>query len=168
MVAWCLCIAAFVPAAAKSWMERLKRYNTGMPVKTTSISLSTQGNADIRDITDQVAKGILQSGLKDGTATIFCPSSTSALTTIEYESGAVGDLRRLFDEIVPSSREYAHNERWHDGNGHSHVRAALLGPSLTIPFVDGQLTLGTWQQIIYLDFDNRPRQRKLILQLIGE
>lgn len=139
-----------------------------MPVKTTYITLSTQGNADIRDITDQVARNVLQSGLKDGTATIFCPSSTSALTTIEFESGAVSDLRRLFDEIVPSEREYAHNARWHDGNGHSHVRAALLGPSLTIPFVDGGLTLGTWQQIIYVDFDNRPRQRRLVLQLVGE
>jgi secondary thiamine-phosphate synthase enzyme len=139
-----------------------------MTVKTVFISLSTRGNADIRDITDQVTKHILQSGLKDGTATIFCPSSTSALTTIEYESGALSDLRRLFDEIIPSQREYAHNERWRDGNGHSHVRAALLGPSLTVPFVDGQLTLGTWQQIIYVDFDNRPRQRKLVVQLMGE
>jgi secondary thiamine-phosphate synthase enzyme len=139
-----------------------------MAVKTLSISLSTQGNADIRDITDPVARHVLQSGLTNGTVTIFCPSSTSALTTIEYESGAISDLGRLFDEIVPQDQEYAHNERWHDGNGHSHVRAALLGPSLTIPFVDGQLTLGTWQQIIYLDFDNRPRQRRLVLQLIGE
>ena len=139
-----------------------------MTVKTTSISLNTQGNADVRDITDQVARSVLQSGLINGTVTIFCPSSTSALTTIEYENGAVSDLRRLFDEIVPQERVYAHNERWHDGNGHSHVRAALLGPSLTIPFVDAQLTLGTWQQIIYVDFDNRPRQRQLIVQLIGE
>lgn len=139
-----------------------------MPVKTNSISLRTQGNADIHDITDQVARAVSQSGLTSGTATIFCPSSTSGLTTIEYESGALSDLRRLFDEIVPMNREYAHNERWHDGNGHSHVRAALLGSSLTIPFVDGQLTLGTWQQVIYVDFDNRPRQRKLVLQLIGE
>lgn len=139
-----------------------------MTVKTLSISLSTQGNADIRDITDQIAKNILQSGLKNGVVTVFCPSSTSALTTIEYEGGALNDLRRLFEEIIPTNREYAHNERWHDGNGHSHVRAALLGPSLTIPFVDGQLTLGTWQQVIYVDFDNRPRQRKLIVQLIGE
>jgi secondary thiamine-phosphate synthase enzyme len=139
-----------------------------MTVKTTSISLSTQGNADIRDLTDQLARAISNSGLTSGTATVFCPSSTSALTTIEFESGALSDLRSLFDEIVPSNREYAHNERWHDGNGHSHVRAALLGPSLTIPFVDGQLTLGTWQQVIYVDFDNRPRQRKLVLQLIGE
>lgn len=139
-----------------------------MPIKTTSISLKTQGNADVHDITEQIASAVSDSGLVSGTVTIFCPSSTSALTTIEYESGAVSDLRRLFDEIVPSHREYAHNERWHDGNGHSHVRAALLGPSLTIPFVDGQLTLGTWQQVIYIDFDNRPRQRKLIVQLIGE
>ena len=139
-----------------------------MPVKNFTLSLSTHGDADIRDITDQVANVVSKSGLAAGTATIFCPSSTSALTTIEYESGALSDLRRLFDEIVPRDREYAHNARWHDGNGHSHVRAALLGPSLTIPFVDGELTLGTWQQIIYLDFDNRPRQRKLVVQLIGE
>jgi secondary thiamine-phosphate synthase enzyme len=139
-----------------------------MTVRSLSISLNTQGNADIRDITDQVARTILQSGLKDGTVTIFCPSSTSALTTIEYESGALGDLRRLFDEVAPPDREYTHNQRWHDGNGHSHVRAALLGASLTVPFVDGQLTLGTWQQIIYVDFDNRPRQRKLVVQIIGE
>jgi len=139
-----------------------------MTVKTTSISLSTNGNADIQDITDQIADAISKNGLTAGIATVFCPSSTSALTTIEYESGALRDLRRLFDEIIPVDREYAHNERWHDGNGHSHVRAALLGPSMTIPFVDGQLTLGPWQQVIYVDFDNRPRQRKLVVQLIGE
>ena len=141
---------------------------TMMTVKTTSISLSTQGNADIRDITDQLASAVSKSGLTSGVGTVFCPSSTSALTTIEFEGGALSDLRRFFDEIISSNREYAHNERWHDGNGHSHVRAALLGPSLTIPFVDGQLTLGTWQQVIYVDFDNRPRQRELIVQLIGE
>ena len=139
-----------------------------MTVKTTSISISTRGNADIQDITNQIANAVHKSELKDGTVTVFCPSSTSGLTTIEYESGALSDLRRLFDEIVPVTREYAHDARWHDGNGHSHVRAALLGPSLTIPFVDGQLTLGTWQQVIYVDFDNRPRQRKLVVQLIGE
>jgi secondary thiamine-phosphate synthase enzyme len=139
-----------------------------MTVKTISISLSTRGNADIHDITDQIANAVSKSGLKDGTVTVFCPSSTSALTTIEYESGALSDLRRLFDEIVPQNREYAHNARWHDGNGHSHIRAALLGPSITIPFVNGGLTLGTWQQVIYVDFDNRPRNRELILQVIGE
>jgi len=139
-----------------------------MAVKTTSISLRTQGNADIHDITNQLASALSKSGLTAGLATVFCASSTSALTTIEYESGALSDLRRLFDEIVPADREYAHNERWHDGNGHSHARAALLGPSITIPFVEGQLTLGTWQQVIYVDFDVRPRQRELIVQLIGE
>lgn len=139
-----------------------------MTVKNFSLSLTTRGNADIHDITDQLAHLIAKSGLASGTATIFCPSSTSALTTIEYESGALSDLRRLLDEIVPSNREYAHNARWQDGNGHSHVRAALLGPSLTVPFIESQLTLGTWQQIIYLDFDNRPRQRKLVVQLVGE
>jgi secondary thiamine-phosphate synthase enzyme len=139
-----------------------------MTVKTSSLSLNTRGNADIHDITDQIASAVSESDLKTGTITIFCPSSTSGVTTIEYESGALSDLRRLFDEIIPQNREYAHNARWHDGNGHSHVRAALLGPSLTIPFVEGQLTLGTWQQVIYMDFDNKPRRRDLILQLIGE
>ena len=144
------------------------QWQNSMPIKSFSIQLSTRGNADIHDITDQVASHISQSGLKNGTVTIFCPSSTSALTTIEYESGALSDLKRLFDEIIPPNREYAHNARWHDGNGHSHVRAALLGPSLTIPFVNGALTLGTWQQVIYVDFDNRRRSRELTLQLIGE
>jgi secondary thiamine-phosphate synthase enzyme len=139
-----------------------------MPVKTFSITLSTRGNADIHDITDQIARHVTQSGFKDGVVTVFCPSSTSALTTIEYESGAVSDLQRLFDEIISQNREYAHNERWHDGNGHSHVRAALLGPSLTIPIVNRQLTLGTWQQVIYVDFDVRPRQRQLVVQILGE
>ena len=139
-----------------------------MIVRTGSISLSTHGDADVHDITDAIANVVSQCGLKAGTVTIFCPSSTSALTTIEYESGAVSDLKRLFDEIIPQNREYAHNARWHDGNGHSHTRAALLGPSLTIPFIKGQLTLGTWQQVIYVDFDNKPRRRELVLQMIGE
>jgi secondary thiamine-phosphate synthase enzyme len=139
-----------------------------MTVKSLTIHLSTRGATDIHDITEQVASQVAQSGLKDVTVTIFCPSSTSAITTIEYESGALSDLKRLFDEIIPPNREYAHNARWGDGNGHSHVRASLLGPSLTIPYVNGQLTLGTWQQIIYVDFDNRPRRRELVLQVIGE
>jgi secondary thiamine-phosphate synthase enzyme len=139
-----------------------------MAVKTSSFSLNTRGNTDIHDITDQIASAVSKSGLKAGTVTIFCPSSTSALTTIEYESGAISDLKRLFEEIIPQNREYAHNARWHDGNGHSHIRASLLGPSLTIPFVNGQLTLGTWQQVIYVDFDNKPRRRELVIQLIGE
>ena len=139
-----------------------------MAVKTFSLSLNPRGDADIHDITDAIAQQVSQSGLKNGTVTVFCPSATSGLTTIEFESGALSDLRRLFDEIAPQNREYAHNTRWHDGNGHSHIRAALLGPSLTIPFVNGGLTLGTWQQVIYVDFDNRPRRRELVLQVIGD
>ncbi len=139
-----------------------------MAVKTETIKLDTKGHADILDITDRVAALVNGSNLKDGIATIFCPSSTSALTTIEYESGALNDLKRLFDEIIDPKRHYDHNARWGDGNGHSHVRAALLKASLTVPFVNGRLTLGTWQQIIYVDFDNRPRRRELILQMIGE
>lgn len=139
-----------------------------MSVTTGSISMNTRGNAEVHDITDAIANVLSKSGLKAGIATVFCPSSTSALTTIEYESGAVSDLKRLFDEIIPQNREYAHNARWHDGNGHSHIRASLLGPSLTIPFVEGQLTLGTWQQVIYVDFDNKPRRRELVVQMIGE
>jgi secondary thiamine-phosphate synthase enzyme len=139
-----------------------------MAVKTTNIHLSTRGNADIHNVTEQVERAVSESGLKNGSVTIFIPSSTSGLTTIEYESGVLNDLRRMFEEIVPSNREYAHNARWGDGNGHSHVRAALLGASLTVPFINGRLTLGTWQQIIFIDFDNRPRQRELVLQTIGE
>jgi secondary thiamine-phosphate synthase enzyme len=122
----------------------------------------------VQDITSQISQVIIASEVKNGTVTIFCPSATSALTTIEYESGCVRDLQRLFDEIIPQNREYAHNARWGDGNGHSHVRAALLGPSLTIPFVETRLTLGTWQQVIYVDFDVRSRHRELVIQIIGE
>ncbi len=139
-----------------------------MTIETRSIALQTKGNADIVDITRQAAAAVADTGLKNGTVTIFCPSATSALTTIEYESGCISDLGRLFDEIVDPARHYAHNARWGDGNGHSHVRAALLGPSLTVPFVNGRLTLGTWQQIIYVDFDNRSRRRELVAQVMGE
>ena len=139
-----------------------------MTVETKTISLSTHGNADMLDITAMVAERVRESALEAGIVTIFCPSSTSGLTTIEYESGCLSDLRRLFDEIIPRESDYAHNARWGDGNGHSHVRAALLKASLTVPFVKGRLTLGTWQQIIFVDFDNRARQRELVVQVIGE
>lgn len=137
-------------------------------VVTESLELQTRGDADMHDITSAVALKVRESGVASGIVTVFCPGSTSALTTIEYESGALSDLERLFDEIVPQERDYAHNRRWGDGNGHSHVRSALLGPSLTVPFSDGQLLLGTWQQITYIDFDNRPRSRRLVVQIIGE
>ncbi|MGD2215327.1 MAG: secondary thiamine-phosphate synthase enzyme YjbQ [Gemmatimonadales bacterium] len=137
-------------------------------VVTESIDLETRGHADMLDITGEVAAKVSDSGVRSGIVTVFCPGSTSAITTIEYESGALSDLERLFDEIVPPDREYAHNLRWGDGNGHSHVRAALLGPSLSVPVVDGELQLGTWQQITYCDFDNRSRSRRLIVQIVGE
>lgn len=137
-------------------------------VVTERIRFSTQGNGEVVDITQGVADKVADSELSDGTVTIFSPSATSSLTTIEYESGAVADLQTLFDRLVPQDIEYRHNLRWGDGNGHSHARAALFGPSLTVPFVNKRLTLGTWQQIVFLDFDVRPHDRELILQLIGE
>ncbi|MBN1146237.1 MAG: YjbQ family protein [Anaerolineales bacterium] len=139
-----------------------------MTVKTLSIQLSTRGNADMLDISDQVRQKVSESGLSDGIVTIFCPSSTSGLTTIEYESGCLSDLKRLFDQLAPPEQHYAHNARWGDGNGHSHLRAALLKSFFTVPFVNGRLTLGAWQQIIYVDFDNRPRRRDLVVQVMGE
>jgi secondary thiamine-phosphate synthase enzyme len=139
-----------------------------MSVLSLSLELQTTGNGDIHDLTPTVQQAVQQSELKDGAVTIFCPSATSGLTTLEYESGCIQDLQRLFDEIISPNREYAHNARWGDGNGHSHIRAALLGPSLTIPFIDQKLTLGTWQQIIFVDFDTRSRRRNLVIQLIGE
>jgi secondary thiamine-phosphate synthase enzyme len=137
-------------------------------VVTRRIGLKTKGNCHILDITRQVAQEVASSGLKDGTATVFVPGSTGGVTTVEYESGLLSDLQKLFDRVVPSDIHYQHNLRWGDGNGHAHVRASLLGPSLTVPFVDQRLTLGTWQQIIFVDFDNRPRSRELVLQLMGE
>ncbi len=132
------------------------------------IQFHTQGSGHILDITDGVSRKLRDSGLDNGTITLFTPSSTSALTTTEYESGAISDLQQLFDRIIPPDLEYHHNLRWGDNNGHSHARHALLGPSLTIPFVEGRLTLGTWQQIVFVDFDNRARSRTVIVQIMGE
>ncbi len=137
-------------------------------VYTGTIRLSTKGHSDMHDITPQVMDIVRESGLRDGIVTVFCPSSTSGVTTIEFESGALADLKRLFDEIAPEDREYRHNLRWGDGNGYAHVRAALLGPSLTVPLREGRLLLGTWQQITFIDFDNRPRRREIIVQVVGE
>lgn len=139
-----------------------------MVVRTETISFDTQGHGDVRDITPAVSDVIRRQRFTAGTVTVFTPSSTSALTTIEFESGCIEDLQRYFDEVANPKRDYAHNARWGDGNGHSHLRAALLGPSLTIPIVNGHMTLGTWQQIVFVDFDNRPRQRELIVQMVGE
>ena len=137
-------------------------------VVTKRIGLKTKGDCHIIDITRQVAQEVAGSGLKDGTVTVFVTGSTGGVTTVEYESGLISDLRDLFDRLAPSNISYQHNLRWGDGNGHAHVRASLVGPSLTVPFVDQKLTLGTWQQIVFVDFDNRPRSRELVLQLMGE
>jgi secondary thiamine-phosphate synthase enzyme len=137
-------------------------------VVTRKIGLKTEGNCHIIDITRKVAQEVADSGLKDGTVAVFVTGSTGGVTTVEYESGLLSDLRDFFDRVAPSDMHYQHNLRWGDGNGHAHVRASLLGASLTVPFVDQKLTLGTWQQIVFIDFDNRPRSRELVLQLMGE
>lgn len=139
-----------------------------MQLRLNHIFLTTQGNTDILDITQKITECIHSSTLMNGLVTIFSPSSTSGITTIEYEPGVLDDLKKIFNEIVPKDYIYQHNEAWHDGNGHSHIRAALLKASVTIPLVDGRLTLGTWQQIVFIDFDTRPRKREIIVQIIGE
>jgi len=136
-------------------------------VVTGAIEFSSRGDADVVRITDDVAEALAQSGLRDGTVTVFAPGATGAVTTIEYEPGVVHDLQQVLDEIVPPGRRWLHNVNNGDGNGHSHVRAGLLGPSLTVPFVDGRMTLGTWQEIVFCDLDTRPRSRKLVVQVMG-
>lgn len=139
-----------------------------MAVVNKRIKLKTKGDTDIIDITDIVAEEVKGSGLDSGTVTAFVPGSTAGLTTIEYEPGLVKDVKRLFEELASRKGAYEHNLRWQDGNGYSHVRASLLGPSLTVPFLNKTLELGTWQQIVFIDFDNRARSREIILQIIGE
>ena len=138
-----------------------------MRVVTGSIEFSSAGDADVVRLTDEVREALRQSGLQDGAVTVFAPGATGAVTTIEYEPGVVQDLQQVLDEIVPPGRAWRHNINNGDGNGHSHVRAGILGPSLTIPFVDGKMTLGRWQEIVFCDFDARPRDRSLIVQVMG-
>jgi secondary thiamine-phosphate synthase enzyme len=137
-------------------------------VVTDRRDVSTRGQNDAHDITASVAQAVAASGLRAGVATIFVVGSTAGVTTIEFEPGAVADLNRMFEEIAPRRGEYRHHLRWGDDNGSSHVRAAMLGPSLAVPFVDGALTLGTWQQIMLLEFDTRPRRREYVIQIVGE
>ena len=132
------------------------------------IAVKTRGNDDTLDITPGVERAIAEANLASGVVTLFVVGSTAALTTVEYEDGAVHDLGRAIERLAPRGMDYEHHLRWGDGNGHSHVRAALVGPSLSVPFVGGRLTLGTWQQIILIDFDTRPRQREVVAQIIGE
>lgn len=139
-----------------------------MKIHRDQIELQTSPDTDIHDLTSQVERVLADSGVRDGQVLVFTPGSTAAITTIELESGAVNDFKRLMEQLAPSGGEYEHNLRWGDGNGYSHVRAALAGPSLTVPVVDGELVHGTWQQIILCDFDNRPRQRRVLIQVMGE
>ena len=139
-----------------------------MTVVTKDITFQTKGNYDIIDITSQVAKKVEESRVSNGTVTLFISGSTAGVTTIEYEPMLLSDFKQMWDSVIPQNIPYEHNKTWGDGNGHSHVRASLLGASLTIPFVNKRLTLGTWQQIVFIDFDNRSRSRKMVLQIMGE
>jgi len=137
-------------------------------IVTEYVEFQTRGNADMIDITADVKDAVQKSGLDAGVVVIFAPGATGALTTIEYEPGLVEDMKWALERVAPKDRDYAHNLRWGDGNGHSHIRASILGPSLTVPFIEGKMTLGTWQQIVFLDLDNRPRSRKIVVQIMGE
>lgn len=137
-------------------------------IKLYYIEIETRGRNEMVDITDNVRGIVQRSEIADGHALIFVPGATGALSTIEYEPGLIKDLPELMEHIIPEKQYYHHNETWHDGNGHSHLRATLIGPSLTVPFENQRLILGTWQQIIFLEFDNKPHHRKIAVQLMGD
>jgi len=138
-----------------------------LKVISKTIQLSSKGQDDVIDITKQVSNVVKDSNIENGTVTIFVAGSTAAVTTIEYEPGLLNDFPEMLSRIIPKNIEYEHDNTWHDGNGHSHVRASLVGPSLTVPIINGKLTLGTWQQIVLLEMDTRPRNRNLILQIMS-
>lgn len=139
-----------------------------MIIINDQIFVETTSGTDILDVTPEVVQRVPDTSVGSGSLILFIPGSTAALTTIEFESGAIADLKSAIERMAPDDIYYAHNERWGDGNGYAHVRAAIFGPSLHIPIVDGALTLGTWQQIVLLDFDNRPRSRRIMVQVQGE
>ena len=139
-----------------------------MNVVSKTIKVSSKGEDDIIDITEALSNVVKESKIENGTVTVFLSGSTAALTTIEYEPGLIHDFPEMLSRIVPKNIEYNHDNTWHDGNGHSHVRASLIGPSLIVPIVQGKLTLGTWQQIVLVEMDTRPRNRNVIVQIIGE
>ena len=139
-----------------------------MAVVTRTLSFQTRGNDDIIDITTQVQDVLASSSLTSGIVTVFVPGSTASVTTIEYEPGLIKDFPRAMEKLAPKGDHYDHDARWGDGNGHAHVRASTLGPGLVLPFENGRLLVGTWQQVVFVDFDNRPRARKLIVQVMGE
>lgn len=138
-----------------------------MMIRTAELQFETSGHNDVRDITPDVAAAVTRTGLAEGQALAFVPGSTAAITTVEFEPGLVRDLKEFFQQILPEQKPYHHHETWGDDNGSSHVRAALVGPSVLIPFVDGRLLLGTWQQIVLVDFDTRPRRRRVVVQVTG-
>jgi secondary thiamine-phosphate synthase enzyme len=137
-------------------------------IRTIQFALQTRGHCDVKDVTSTVSEALTSSGLQEGQATVFVAGSTAGVTTVEFEPGLVKDLNEFFQKIIPEGRDYHHHDTWGDDNGSSHVRAALLKPSLTIPFVKGKLLLGTWQQVVVIDFDTRPRNRDVIVQLVGD
>jgi len=139
-----------------------------MEIETYSISISTKGNCDIVDITDNVSDLIVNNNFTEGNVLVFVGGSTAGITTIEYEPGLLKDYPKLFERIAPANINYEHDNTWHDGNGHSHIRAAIQGASLTVPFLKGRMLLGTWQQIIFVDFDNRSRRRNITVQITGK
>lgn len=138
-----------------------------MYLSKTTLERSTTAGTDIHDLTGDLESFVAETGVTEGWALLFVPGSTAALTTIEYESGAVNDFKRAIERLAPETGEYEHNLRWGDGNGYSHVRAALMGPSLALPLSEGQILTGTWQQVILCDFDNRPRRRRILVQILG-
>jgi secondary thiamine-phosphate synthase enzyme len=139
-----------------------------MTVITKALQVKTKGELQMINITEDISKIVKESKISDGVATVFVSGSTAAVTTIEYEPGLLNDFPDMLERIAPKDMNYEHENMWHDGNGHSHVRASLLGPSLTVPFTNKQLTLGTWQQIVLIELDTRSRDRSIIVQMIGE
>ena len=137
-------------------------------VETAEYKFSTRGDGDIIDLTDEMKRAVAESSLASGTITVFVPGSTAGITTIEYEPGLVKDVPELMEKLIPSDKPYQHDETWHDGNGFSHLRSALIGPDITVPFSAGRLLLGTWQQVVFLEFDNRSRNRQVVFQIMGE
>ena len=139
-----------------------------MTVSTKSIQINSHGENELLDITQKISEFVEESGISNGIITIFVSGSTGAITTIEFEPGLVKDFPEMLSRIAPKNIDYGHEKMWHDGNGHSHVKASLVGPSLTVPFSNGELCLGTWQQIVFLELDTRGRNREILLQIIGE
>ena len=139
-----------------------------MIVLSKSIKIQSKGENDLIDLTGKISDLVKKSGIYNGNATIFVSGSTGSVTTIEFEPGLIQDFPEMLNRVAPKNLDYGHEKMWHDGNGHSHVKASLLGPSLTVPFIDGKLCLGTWQQIVFVELDTRGRNRDLILQIIGE